>query len=46
MAKEITGLNLRINEMADRIKELREIVGYTPAEMAEKTEEIAEEIAE
>ena len=37
MAKEITGLDFRIGEIANRIKELREIVGYTPAEMAEKT---------
>ena len=36
--KEMTGLNFKINEMARRIKELREIVGFTPAEMAEKTD--------
>ena len=36
--KEMTGLNFKINEMAQRIKELREIVGFTPADMAEKTD--------
>ena len=32
-----TGLEFKIQEMAQRIKTLREIVGYTPAEMALKT---------
>ena len=31
------GLDLKIQEMATRIRELREIVGLTTAEMAEKT---------
>ncbi len=34
---EKTELNLKIQEMAKRIKELREIVGKTPEEMAEAT---------
>lgn len=34
---EMTGLDYRILEMAQRIHELREIVGFTPAEMAQKT---------
>ena len=46
MAKEITGLDFRINEMSNRIKELREIVGFTPAEMAEKTGVSIEEYIE
>ena len=46
MAKEITGLDFRISEMANRIKELREIVGYTPSEMAEKTGVSIEEYIE
>lgn len=33
----ITGLKLTIKEMAARIRTLREIEGYTPAQMAEKT---------
>ena len=33
----ITALDYKIQEMAARIRELREIVGYTPAVMAEKT---------
>ncbi len=32
-----TGLEFKIQEMAQRIKTLREIVGYTPSEMALKT---------
>ena len=32
-----TGLELRISEMAKRIADLREIVGLTPEQMAEKT---------
>ena len=32
-----TGLEFKIQEMAQRIKTLREIVGFTPAEMALKT---------
>ena len=34
---QITGLNFKIQEMAHRIRELREIVGLTVAEMAVKT---------
>ena len=33
----ITALDYKIQEMAARIRELREIVGYTPEAMAEKT---------
>ena len=32
--EQITGLDFKIKEMAGRIRELREIVGLTPAEMA------------
>ena len=35
--QQITGLDFKIKEMAGRIKELREIEGYTQLEMAEKT---------
>ena len=35
--EKITGLDFKIQEMALRIRELREITRYTPAEMAEKT---------
>ncbi len=34
---DMTGLNKKIKDMASRIRELREIEGFTPAEMAEKT---------
>ena len=34
---QITGLNFKIQEMAHRIRELREIENRTAAEMAEKT---------
>ncbi|MBO5109930.1 MAG: AMP-binding protein [Clostridia bacterium] len=34
---QITGLDFKIREMAGRIRELREIEGYTPEEMALKT---------
>jgi len=43
MAKPITGLDVKIAEMAGRIRELREIEGYTPAEMAQKTDVTEEE---
>ena len=33
----ITALDYKIREMASRIRELREIMGYTPEEMAQKT---------
>ena len=39
----ITGLDLRIREMAARIRELREITGFTEEEMAVKTDVSAEE---
>ena len=39
----ITALDYKIQEMAARIRELREIVGYTPEEMAQKTGVSAEE---
>ncbi|MCQ2483723.1 MAG: AMP-binding protein [Clostridia bacterium] len=41
--KEMTGLDFKISEMAQRIRELREVVGFTPAEMAEKTDVTIEE---
>ena len=34
---QMTGLNYKIQEMAHRIRELREIEGFTVAEMAVKT---------
>ena len=40
---QITGLNFKIQEMARRIRELREIEGYTIAEMAAKTDVTPEE---
>ncbi len=42
----ITGIELRISEMSARIKELREIVGLTEAEMAVKTAVSVEEYRE
>ena len=36
--EQITGLDYKIMEMAARIRELREIMGYTAAEMAVKTD--------
>ncbi len=36
-------LNKRLKEVAERIKEMREIAGYTEAEMAEKTDVSVEE---
>lgn len=41
--EEMTGLNVKIREMARRIRELREIEGYTPEEMAQRTDLTAEE---
>jgi acetyl-CoA synthetase len=38
-----TGLELRISEMAKRIADLREIIGLTPKQMAEKTGVTTEE---
>ena len=35
--EKMTGLDLKIKEMAGRIKELREIQGLTLLEMAQKT---------
>ncbi len=35
--EKMTGLDLKIKEMAERIKELREIEGLTPSQMAQKT---------
>ena len=40
---EMTGLDMKIREMAARIRELREIEGFTVEEMAEKTETTVEE---
>ncbi|MBQ7923606.1 MAG: AMP-binding protein [Clostridia bacterium] len=37
MKQQITGLEFKIQEMASRIRELREIIGFTTAEMAAKT---------
>ena len=44
--KQMTGLDFKIREMAGRIRELREIVGLTPAEMAVKTDVSIEEYIE
>ncbi len=44
--KQITGLDYKIKEMAGRIKELREIEGLTPEEMAVKTAVSTEEYIE
>ncbi len=41
--EQMTGLDLKIKEMAGRIKELREVVGLTPEQMAEKTAVSVEE---
>ncbi|MDD6266224.1 MAG: AMP-binding protein [Clostridia bacterium] len=43
--KAITALDFKIKEMAGRIRELREIVGFTVAEMADKTDLTVEEYA-
>ncbi len=40
---EISGLDTKIKEMAARIRELREIEGFTPEQMAEKTGSTVEE---
>ncbi|MGN1349261.1 MAG: helix-turn-helix transcriptional regulator, partial [Acutalibacteraceae bacterium] len=40
---QISGLDYKIKEMASRIKELREIEGYTTYEMAAKTDVTNEE---
>ena len=40
---QITGLDYKIREMAARIRELREIEGFSPEQMAEKTDVTAEE---
>ena len=37
MKKQITGLEFKIQEMAARIREMREIIGYSVEQMAEKT---------
>ena len=39
----ITGLDLRLHEVAERIRELRMITGLTPAEMAGLTDVPLEE---
>ena len=41
--EQITGLDFKIQEMAARIRELREITRFTPAEMAVKTDVSVEE---
>ncbi len=41
--EQITGLDYKIMEMAARIRELREIMGFTAAEMAVKTDVSTEE---
>ena len=41
--EQITGLDFKIKEMASRIRELREITRFTPAEMAKKTDVTVEE---
>ncbi len=40
---QITGLDFKIQEMAGRIRALREIIGFTPHEMAAKTDVSVEE---
>ena len=40
---QMTGLDLKIQEMAQRIRELREITRFTPEEMAKKTDVTVEE---
>ena len=40
---QITGLDFKIQEMAGRIRALREIIGFTPHEMAAKTDVPVEE---
>ena len=41
--KQMSGLDYKIREMAERIRELREITRYTPEEMAAKTDVTIEE---
>ncbi len=41
--KQMSGLDFKIQEMAERIRELREITRLTPAEMAAKTDVTVEE---
>ncbi len=41
--KQMSGLDFKIREMAERIRELREITRYTPEEMAAKTDVTTEE---
>ncbi|MBQ0084406.1 MAG: AMP-binding protein [Clostridiales bacterium] len=40
---QMTGLDFKIQDMAQRIRELREITRFTPEEMAKKTDVTAEE---
>ena len=44
--KQMSGLDFKIREMAERIRELREITRYTPEEMAAKTDVTVEEYLE
>ena len=37
MDNKMTGMDYKIREVAQRIRELREIAGYTPEEMAQRT---------
>ena len=41
--KQMSGLDFKIREMAERIRELREITRYTPEEMAAKTDVTVQE---
>ena len=41
--KQMSGLDFKIREMAERIRDLREITRYTPEEMAAKTDVSVEE---
>ncbi|MBR3991751.1 MAG: acyl-CoA synthetase, partial [Clostridia bacterium] len=41
--EKMTGLDFKIREVAERIRELREITGFTSAEMAQKTDVPLEE---
>lgn len=40
---QMTALDFKIREMAGRIRELREIEGLTPEQMAQKTDVTVEE---
>ena len=37
MERTMTGMDFKIREVAERIRELREVSGFTPEEMAQRT---------